>query len=447
MNDTQNSNVPEYATEWVRMMARQFERTEQASFDQQQAFQDKAIMELASHSLASVPAYKDRLSCLVKRDGSLDLSRWQDVPLLERKEAVTLGADLFSNQVPQMHLPITTKHTSGSTGIPLEFKKTQFSSLMSSAITLRYHRWHKFDYSLNLCSIRPRKNDEWLWPKGEMQVGWEPYSSNSMDAGMYFTLNINTPVEQQVEWLRRKKPKYLHSFATNLRALAMFFEEHGGEQLKLSGILSYGEMLPDDTREIVTRVFGCNLVDCYSSRECGYMALQSPETNNYLVQSEVNLVEVLNDHGQACQPGEMGKVVVTSFHEFSQPLIRYVIGDYAEVGSNDQSGLPFPVLSKINGRFRNMFRLADGGLIQPDFTIEVIREHLRPKQWQVAQTEISKIEVRIVPGVDPAEMNTKAMTNYIRQLLGKDMVIEYKIAHNLQNSITGKHEDYVCELA
>ena len=71
----------------------------------------------------------------------------------------------------------------------------------------------------------------------------------------------------------------------------------------------------------------------YSSQEVGYIALQCPENESYHIQAENVLVEILDDDGLPCEPGEVGRVVVTALHNLATPLLRYDIGDYAEVGS------------------------------------------------------------------------------------------------------------------
>lgn len=60
----------------------------------------------------------------------------------------------------------------------------------------------------------------------------------------------------------------------------------------------------------------------YSANEVGYIALQCPRTEVYHVLSEGALVEVLDEHGQACAPGAIGRVVVTPLHNFAMPLFR-----------------------------------------------------------------------------------------------------------------------------
>ena len=76
-------------------------------------------------------------------------------------------------------------------------------------------------------------------------------------------------------------------------------------------------------------------------------------------------MEVLDNHGRPCKEGETGRVVLTDLHNFTMPLIRYEIGDYAEVGPPCACGRGLPVLARILGRSRNMLTLPAGDRIWP----------------------------------------------------------------------------------
>ena len=445
MSEYDLDDVPLHPAAWMREMVLQLERTERATLEQQQANQANHLRELVRHSLETVPAYKDRLKPLIRANGEISLDGWLDVPVLKRKDAVDFGDDLVSTCVPASHGKINQNETSGSTGVPLKFNVTQFHRTMWSCITARYHRWNKINYHGSLATIRSYPLGEATWPQGIHRDYWAPSALKPDSPGTFHRLNVNTPVEQQCEWLRKIKPDYFHSFTNNARAVALAMEEQG-DPLKFQGVLTYAEMSPPETREIISRVFGCHVGDCYSTNECGYLALQSPVSGNWLVQSEVTLLEILNDQNLPCEQGEMGRVVVTALHNYAQPLIRYELGDYATWGPPDASGFPFPVVSKIHGRTRNLFRLPGGILIQPDFKPKNVHRYLSPKKWQVAQTGETTLEFRIIPGIEPAQMNTEGMNKYICELLGMDLTINYKLLTEMPNPRTGKCEDYVCEL-
>src|SRR3546814_3537656 len=88
--------------------------------------------------------------------------------------------------------------------------------------------------------------------------------------------------------------------------------------------------------------------------------MQCPDHEVYHVQSENVLLEVVDDDGRPCGPGETGRVLITSLHNFATPLIRYELGDYAEVGSPCACGRGLPVIKQVLGRKRNRLILSDG---------------------------------------------------------------------------------------
>lgn len=441
-----SDDLPQDGDEWMRQMVRQLELTEKASVVQHKRFQNQTLLSLLQHAIKNVPAYKDRLKPMLRFDGSLDLAGWQDVPILYREEVMERGEYFVAKTIPDEHLPIYVGQTSGSTAVAFNYKYTQFHNTMGACISARHFRLHGFDHGKSLASIKNLGAEKALWPNGKEEKLWGVDALYQSSPGKHFLLNMHTPVEQQVEWLRKVRPAYLISFASNLRAIALAVQQDGGEPLNLEGIMSYGEMLTADKREIITATFGINPVDCYSTRECGFLAGQSPVTNDYLVQSEVCVVEILNEKNKPCEIGQAGRVIVTVLHNYAQPFIRYATGDYAVLGGPDASGLPFTVLSKILGRERNLFRLSDGNLIQPDFKTAKFNKFLGSNLWQVAQIGLDDLEVRFVPGLDFCQMDTDGMSAYIRQLLGIDFKITYKQVSELINPRTGKHEDYICEL-
>ena len=107
-------------------------------------------------------------------------------------------------------------------------------------------------------------------------------------------------------------------------------------------------------------LWGVPLHDVYSANELGYIALQCPESEQYHVMSECALVEVIDGDGRPCRPGETGRLVLSSLHNYAMPLLRYEIGDYAEVGDQCPCGRGLPLLNRIAGRERNMLVLPDG---------------------------------------------------------------------------------------
>lgn len=426
------------------------QRTEWLTAEELVAYQRKPLSKLLRHAFDTVPIYRDRLSALFRGDGSVDWDKWGEIPFLNRSEVQERQAQFLSGSIPKSHGECFTAISSGSTGQPIEVTKTELANLVYFSVRSRYHDWHGIDRNLKYASIRHADADDARYPDGKHNAVWAAYARYmGVDCrGPEAILNINTPVEQQAEWLVRERPDYLHTFPTNAAALADLFANSppSGASLRLKNVLTLSETVPPDARERCRTVFGAKLIDNYNSVECGYFAIQCPVETHYHVQSEVALVEVLDATDRPCKPGELGRVVVTPFYNYAMPLVRYETNDIAMVGGHCSCGRNSPVLTRIVGRSRNMFHFPDNTSIVPEFTGGPFAKFLRPRRWQVAQTGPLELEVRFVAGDVAGPMDYEGMTDHIRKLLRRDLTVSYKVLDSMPVSAAGKHEPYICEL-
>ncbi len=70
----------------------------------------------------------------------------------------------------------------------------------------------------------------------------------------------------------------------------------------LRHIQTVSEALGPAVRDSVRAAWDLDIRDAYSAQEVGYMALQAPGGDHYLVQAENVLLEVLDDAEQPCRP-------------------------------------------------------------------------------------------------------------------------------------------------
>ncbi len=262
--------------------------------------------------------------------------------------------------------------TSGSTGKPVMVVTTGLTQLLWNAFTARDHLWHRRDFRAKLAAIRFVSGDACDPPDGRMGQNWGPATAGITRTGPSATLHIKAGIDQQIPWLVKQDPEYLITYPSNVLALARKCEQRGIKLPSLREIRTFGEILEPHTREAVHRAFGVKTVDMYSSQEVGYIALQCPDHEHYHVQSENVLVEVLREDGTPCEAGEIGRIVVTALHNFATPIIRYRIGDFAEVGSPCPCGRGLPVLNRVVGRQRNMLVLPNGDLRWPSIEVETV---------------------------------------------------------------------------
>jgi phenylacetate-CoA ligase len=188
------------------------------------------------------------------------------------------------------------------------------------------------------------------------------------------------------------------------------------------------------------------VVDTYSSQECGYIAMQCPNSGLYHIQSESVLVEVLDSHDQPCQPGEIGRLVVTPLHNFVAPLIRYEIGDYAEAGETCPCGRGLPTLRCIMGRERNMLQLPNGETRWPLTGYQEFSKVAPIQQFQMVQKSLEKIEARFVVERALSSVEESSVLEIVRHALGYPFDIHVVYMTVLPRSASGKFEEFISEI-
>ena len=173
------------------------------------------------------------------------------------------------------------------------------------------------------------------------------------------------------------------------------------------------------------------------------IALQCPEHPHYHVQAESLLVEVLGSDGAPCGPGETGRLVVTPLNNFATPLIRYEIGDYAEVGEACSCGRGLPVLNRILGRVRNMATLPSGETFWPRFYSDDLAKVAPIRQVQLVPRSVHDIDVRLVVARPLTAEEEERLKSVILEYLGHPFTLGFTYVDEIPRSAGGKYEDFV----
>lgn len=400
---------------------------------------------LLTHAHATVPFYRTRLETAGFRPGAEVTDTWfSALPVLTRAEVHAQGAALHSRNLPAAHAPVTQGQTSGSTGTPVTFLTTPVTRLFWQAFNLRDHLWHRRDLGLKLATIRPDRG-----VRGEQGVTvphWSAAIAEIFPNGPSSILHSGNPLDRQIEWLVGQDPDYLLTLASNLLELAREMRRRGIRLGRLREARTFGDALRPEARAECAALLGVRLVDMYTSQEAGYLALQCPEGEHYHVQSESAIVEVLDDAGRPCAAGGIGKVVVTSLHNFAMPLIRYEIGDYAQAGAQCPCGRGLPVIRRVLGRERNLAVAPDGRKFFPSFAAETWA-HIAPiRQIQLVQKSHRHIEVRLAAERAPDDHAQHSLRAALRQSLGHPYDFTFVVLENIPRAPSGKYEDFICEV-
>ncbi len=427
----------------------QFERSQWWSPEALLAHQYRQLAHLVRHAASTVPFYRERLAGLRPFEPPLAVAAWRALPVLTRVEIQEAGDALLSAAVAKSHGPISEIFTSGSTGRPLRARRTALSLAFWSAFTERDHLWHARDRSAKLAVVRHADPGRDQYPAGSRERNWTHEFRAVFATGPAVALNVNASVEEQLEWLARERPRYLLTFPTNALRLARYCLDEGVRLAGIEQVMLIGEIAGPGVRAACREAWGASVADIYSAREIGYIALQCPEAECLHVQSEGVLVEVLDDAGEACAPGTVGRIVVTPLHNFAMPLIRYEIGDYAEVGDPCRCGRGLPVLRRVLGREQDMLVLPSGErrwTLLSSGNIEGLLELAPIRQYQFAQVAPDAIEARLAVArpLSPAEEG--AVRSWLIAKLGHPFAVTFAYPDAIPRTKGGKYLDFVSEI-
>ncbi len=415
------------------------ERSQWLPADDLRELQLRQLDVVLRHAYATVPYYRDQWDGLYDPAVALTRERLARLPLLTRSQLQDRFEALRSADIPPAHGAVGEARTSGSTGAPVRVMKTQLSTLLWSAFALRDHIWGKRNLLGKLAAIR-----HGVTP-GEFE-GWGIATNGLVATGPSVVRGVDGDVETNLNWLEKQQPDYLITHPSLALELAKSSLARGMQMPRLREVRTFGELLTPETRELCRQAWGVPVTDTYSTNEVGYIALQCPMHVHYHVQSEGVLVEVLDEQGDACAPGEVGRIVVTTLHNFAMPLVRYDLGDYAEVGECCSCGRGLPVLNRIIGRVRNMLTTADGKRYWPVLSSRRTAEIAPIRQYQLVQKEFDLIEVRLVIKAALTPEQENGLRQLIQSALPPSIRLKFVYCESIPRSTGGKYEDFVSEI-
>ena len=373
----------------VVLMLNQIRSFERLPREQQDALQRQQLHTLLCHAQQYSPYWAQRL----KRSGfdpaRPDISAFHRLPELYRSDLQT-SFEAARARWPGLtddHVIVAT--TSGSTGAPVRVEKAapQYS-LIYQAIDLLDAEWHRRD---------PSKTLAWLGVglKDAEYPGWgEPFESLGQRGKVLKRCLGGVSTTSHLEWLLSHRPDYLKCspfVAADLAQLAL----DRGVSLSFHHILSQSERVTPRQRALCQQAFGAKIVDRYSCEESGWIALQCPQQDQLHVLNPSVLVEIVDDQGQPCPPGEVGKVLITSLHSFAMPIIRYDIGDLAAWGPPCDCGMTLPVIARLWGRTRHRVRLPSGEYMPMAFIGDEIGEIEPVREFRVMQYRDGELLLQI----------------------------------------------------
>jgi phenylacetate-CoA ligase len=290
-----------YETVWHgRKTFKYLAELEKSQWYKRTALDDLRLKSLIDHALQHVPHYT---ALRAKGDAGPitapgELSKF---PLLY-KETITGAFQTFLSNKPMAARPIS-KTTGGSTGTPLKFVISAESYEKRAAATYRGYGWagakigtkqlHLWGVPLGPSSFSAKVKDR-LYHALHRRTVLNSFELSGANAHKYLAV------------FRQVRPEIVVAYTNPLYEFARELRERGIAPPKPRSIVVGAEKLHDFQRKTIEEVFRAPVYETYGSRESMLIASECDSRRGLHLTHENLLVEIVDEHGQAVEPGSEG---------------------------------------------------------------------------------------------------------------------------------------------
>ena len=350
--------------------------------------------------------------------------RPEDLPILD-KLAVQAGATRITRaDVPSAE----TASTSGSTGAGLRFPVTNAAVWRQWATWWRFRRWHGIERDVwcgyfggrPVVPFQRRHAPFWRYNVPGRQV---------LFSGSH--LSADTWPAYRTELTKRRLP-WLHGYPSLLALLASYLVEHRvtlGYDVRW--VTTAAENLLPAQADLMERAFGVRPRQHYGMAEGAANASECPHGRLH-VDEDFAFVEFIPvEDGTGC------RVVGTNLANRAFPLIRYDVGDIAQVsGQTCGCGRPGRIIDSIDGRREDYVVLPNGAMVGR--LDHIFKEQVRVREAQIYQPDPTRVVLRLVGARDFTTRDEQALVSTARTWLGNALRIEVEHRDSLPRTPAGK---------
>jgi phenylacetate-CoA ligase len=378
-----------------RQQVAQIQQRDHWTAEQWNTYQNQrlcAVSKAAGRSVYYRQVFQDAGIC----PGEINLDTLYRLPYLEKSTLRRRAADLLTQAPPRGTIVM---HSSGTTGTPTNICYTRDFHILELAFQeARTKRWAGVTHKDRRVMFGVRR-------VCRFEQGKPPFWRISPVENMaYLSIYHLSPryLPAYIDFLNWFQPKVVMGYPSALGTVAKFVLDTGRKLVPAQAIITMAETLTPSTIEVLEAAWHCRVWDSYGAVELCVLATQC-EYGNYHVSPDVGIVELVDNCGTPCKPGEVGEVVCTGLQNELQPLIRYRIGDVA-IWSTQQTcacGRQMPILESIQGRYEDMCFTSDGrAMLRFDTVFKGLKA---VKEAQVVQEAIDRFTILVVPTVEFGE--------------------------------------------
>ena len=402
---------------------------------------DKLKM-LVSYAYENVPYYTELFDGLkLKPQDIKELGDIDKIPVLT-KEIINSN---FQRLLSKKHKEGTywIERTGGSTGNTCAFYRDHTTHEFALAVNRRFYKWAGYDTGTKFFTLRGGSYDDHAKPL-RLRTRIHYHVTN------HVIINTFDMSEKDMlahsELMNRFKPTTVHGFANSVYVFAKFLKERGIDFPRPRSVITASEMLYDYQRQLIEEVFGCKVFDEYGCKEMSVIAFECESHSGLHIAEEKFILEVLQD-GKTAKEGETGKIIITDLNNYAMPFLRYQNGDacaYTEEECDCKRKLRR--IESLEGRLTDFLKSPEGKFVSGVAITEFLARIPGIKEFQVIQTSLERLEVRLVRGESFNNQTESQVISRLKKSISDKAQIEIRYAEKIETTASGKRKPIVMNL-
>ncbi|HVF31837.1 MAG TPA: hypothetical protein VM933_02260, partial [Acidimicrobiales bacterium] len=254
------------------------------------------------------------------------------------------------------------------------------------------------------------------------------------------------PFETIVARVEDAQPHILQGYPSMLHRLAL---EATSGRLSISPveILAGSEVLSEETRALLTDVWGAPVGDLYATTDVGPIASSCDHGTLHLCDDLV-IVEVVDQHGDPVPDGTEGDhLIVTGLVNHALPLLRYELDDRVTISSEAcPCGSAHRSLRSVGGRTPDVFTFGDA-TVHPVTLSGALAGDRRIADWRAIRVP-SGLAVDVV-AVDVDRLDVRDVQERLRSRLARagvrldEVIVQVRVVPVIDRPASGKVRRYV----
>lgn len=367
-----------------------------------------------------------------------DFKNWQSFPVVNKAILI----EHFSNiriddkKIPLQKREVFIQRTSGSTGTPFSVPQSTVKRIRRVAELKYFGEIAGFRSHERLVHLR-------AWNRWQSKSKFQAFRENIIP---FDITEINDDrLMELCEIINKKKVFAIRGYASSIDILTRFAVEHKIRMPHLRLMIAGSEALQRDTREMVNKYIGCDIISQYANEENGILAQEGVSEGGsspfYLNQASYYFEVLKMDDDIPTEPGEPGRIVLTDLFNYAFPMIRYDTGDTGILLSSAGEDSQYPVLSKLYGRRLDLVYNTDRSIVSPMAIARILKHYSDIQQWQFIQNGAKEYVLRLVIKnkiIDPDKIRSELL-----HLFGSNADIAIQLTAGIPVLASGKRKPVV----